>query len=289
MKSLCIKTNNNKVINYLLDELNNLDTPETYITLKDFKHFSNIILHSKSETNTLFINSISNILTKAVIYFYERELIANFINLNYFYFNQYEKSKIVNTALEILNEYEDVKNKYDLINNEVYGYLLENHSFYINGFINFRLNKYIKLIEEKIDTAVNQFLINKEYLEFVNILQLYINSESINSQTEHLHLIYQNKTSIIIDDNKQIISCNDNITKAKYISDITFSSNDLALNTLLNLLPKKITIHLIDGYVDEFINTLKLVFQEKITLCDDCDICNVYRYQNSRTKNNLDN
>ena len=289
MKSLCIKTNNNKVINYLLDELNNINIPETYITLKDFKHFSNIILHSKSETYTLFINSISNILTKAIIYFYEKELIANFINLNYFYFNQYEKSKIINTALEILNEYEDVKNKYDLINNEVYGYLLENHSFYLNGFINFRLNNYIKFIEEKIDSAVNQFLINKEYLEFVNILQLYINSESINSKTEHLHLIYQNKTSIIIDDNKQIISCNDNITKAKYISDITFSSNDLALNTLLNFLPKKITIHLIDGYVDEFINTLKLVFQEKITLCDDCDICNVYRYQNSRTKNNLDN
>lgn len=284
MKSLCIKTNNNKITNYLLDEFNNINTPETYITLRNFKHFSNVILHSKNETHTLFINSISNVLTKAIIYFFEKELIIKSINLNYFYFNQFEKNKIIDNTLEILNEYENVQIKYDLINNMIYSYILDNHSFYLNGFVNFRLQKYIEFIEEKIDIAVNQFLINKEYLEFVNILQLYINSESINSQTKHLHLIYQNKNSIIIDDNKQIISCNDNITKAKYISDISFSSNDLALNTLLNLLPRKITIHLIDGYVDEFINTLKLIFQEKVTICDDCDICSIYRYQNSKTK-----
>ena len=121
-------------------------------------------------------------------------------------------------------------------------------------------------------------LIDKEYIEFVNILRLYINSESSSSNLEHLHLIYKNKDSIIIDDNKNIVSCNDNITKAKYISDITFSSNDLALNTLLNLLPHKITIHLVDGFQDEFIETLKLIFQDKITICEDCDICNMYRY-----------
>ena len=92
-------------------------------------------------------------------------------------------------------------------------------------------------------------------------------------------MIYKSKDSIIINDNKEIVSCNDNISKAKYISDISFSSNDLALNTLLNLLPQKITIHLIDGYQDEFINTLSLIFQDRIMICQDCDICKVYRYK----------
>ena len=66
------------------------------------------------------------------------------------------------------------------------------------------------------------------------------------------------------------------------MSDISFSSNDYALNTLLNLVPKKITIHLIDGYVDEFINTLKLIFQDKVQICEDCDICLLYK-TNSKT------
>lgn len=284
MKSLCIKTNNKIIIDYLLNEFQNININETYITLKSFKHFSNIILHCKIDNNTLFINTISNILTKTIIYFYEKQIIKNSINLNYFYFNSLEKQEIVKNTLEVLNNYDTIKLKYDLLNNIIFEHLLNHKSLYLNAFINFRLNNYLKLIEEKIDLAVNQFLINKEYLEFVNILKLYINSESVYSQTNHLHLIYKNGNSTIIDDNNNVISCNDNIAKAKYISDISFSSNDLALNTLLNLLPQTITIHLIDEYCDEFINTLKLIFNDRIKICKDCNICNLYKYKQSNQK-----
>ena len=278
MKSLCIKTNNNKLINYLLNKFENISLNETYISIKEFKHFRNIILHYKDNNISLFNNIISNILTKAIIYIYEKDIVSSFVNLNYFYFNTFEKNKIIYNIIEILNDNESYLIKYDLINNSIFDYISNQKSFYINGFINFRLNEYLEFINEKIDFAVNKFLIDKEYLEFINILRLYINSESINSNTEHLHLIYKDKNSIITDDKKEIISCNDNLSKAKYISDISFSSNDLALNTLLNLLPKKITVHLTDGFFDEFINTLKLIFQERIVICEDCDICKMYRY-----------
>lgn len=278
MKSICIKTNNKTVIDYLLENFENLNMKETYISIKDFKHFSNIIIHYKDINITTFINSISNILTKSTILFYEDNLITDSIYLNYFYFNKTEIKSIIENTQKLLKEYDVINTKYDLINNSIFKHLLNHHSLYFKSFIDFRLKEYKDLIDKKIDLAVNQFLIDKEYIEFVNILRLYINSESSSSNLEHLHLIYKNKDSIIIDDNKNIVSCNDNITKAKYISDITFSSNDLALNTLLNLLPHKITIHLVDGFQDEFIETLKLIFQNKITICEDCDICNMYRY-----------
>ena len=278
MKSICIKTNNKTVIDYLLENFENLNMKETYISIKDFKHFSNIIIHYKDINNTTFINSISNILTKSTILFYEDNLITDSIYLNYFYFNKTEIKSIIENTQKLLKEYDVINTKYDLINNSIFKHLLNHHSLYFKSFIDFRLKEYKDIIDKKVDLAVNQFLIDKEYIEFVNILRLYINSESSSSNLEHLHLIYKNKDSIIIDDNKNIVSCNDNITKAKYISDITFSSNDLALNTLLNLLPHKITIHLVDGFQDEFIETLKLIFQNKITICEDCDICNMYRY-----------
>ena len=55
------------------------------------------------------------------------------------------------------------------------------------------------------------------------------------------------------------------------------TSNDYILNSLLTLLPKKIYIHLVDGYTDQFINTLKLVFENKVHLCTDCNICQLYK------------
>ena len=83
--------------------------------------------------------------------------------------------------------------------------------------------------------------------------------------------------------NKHVISLDDIIFDAKYLSDISFSSNDYALNGLLTLLPKKIYIHLIDNIVDEFIHTLGLIFEDRVEICTDCSICRIYK--NSKIKN----
>lgn len=277
MKSLCVKTNNSQVINYLLKKFEDINLDDTYISIKEFNHFNNIIIHYLGIDYIKFYNSLSNIITKCIINYYEEDLIHDNINLNYFYFNSYEKKKILENTINLLKDEKTSILRYDYINNEVFKKMNNHHSLYLQSFINFSLSNYITLLNNQIDIAVNKFLIDKEYLEFVNILRLYIKSESNDSKIEHLHLIYKDKTSIIIDDDKNIISSNDNIKRAKYISDISFSSNDFALNTLLNLVPKKITLHLIDGYCDEFINTLKLIFQERVIVCEDCDICNLYR------------
>ena len=79
-----------------------------------------------------------------------------------------------------------------------------------------------------------------------------------------------------MDSSRNIISLSDNIFNAKYLSDISFSSNDYALNSLLTLLPKRIELHVI-GYEDEFINTLKLIFGNRIFICRDCNICRTYK------------
>lgn len=277
MKSLCFKTNNPQIIDFLLKSFENINLENTYVSIKKFNHFNNIIIHYLGEKTTLFLTLISNIITNAIINFYENNLILDNINLNYFYFNSYEKNKILKNTLFLISDKKVYNKRYDYINNAVFKHTSNNHSLYIQGFINFNLSDYINFLNNQIENAVNKFLIDKEYIEFVNILKLYIKSETQNSKTDHLHLIYKSKNSIIIDDDKNIISCNDNMKKAKYISDISFSSNDFALNTLLNLIPKKITIHLVNSYEDEFINTLKLIFQDRIKICDDCDICNFYK------------
>ena len=91
-----------------------------------------------------------------------------------------------------------------------------------------------------------------------------------------IHLIYMHGESILIDDDRNIISVDDNILNATYLSDISFSSNDFTLNTLLCILPMKIIIHVIDEE-DEFINTIKLIFGKRVSICSECTICNIYK------------
>ena len=133
----------------------------------------------------------------------------------------------------------------------------------------------MKILDNIVTDSVNQYVVEKEYNEFISLLKLYINSQ--NSNCNLVHLIYLKNESILLDENKEIINISKEIFNAKYLSDISFSSNDFTLNSLLTLLPKKIYIHIIDCYVDEFISTLQSIFENRINICEDCSICNLYK------------
>ena len=189
MKSLCIKTNNSQIIDYLLKSFENINLEDTYISIKKFKHFNNIIIHYLGSEYINFYTHTSNIITKCIINYYEDELIYNNINLNYFYFNLYEKKKILENTVNLLLDEKNSALRYDSINNSVFELINSNHSFYLQGVINFKLDNYITFLNNQIDIAVNKFLIDKEYLEFVSILKLYIKSESKNSSTSSYSVI----------------------------------------------------------------------------------------------------
>ena len=201
------------------------------------------------------------------------------LNYNYFYFDEYERLHICENCMEIMENEEGMQiiDREEIIEKAVFSYLQEYKSMILNGFINFRLKEYFSYLDNVIDMAVNQFIIEKEYNEFINLLRIYVDSKK--TECNLLHLIYINGESILLDNNKNIVSISDNIFNAKYLSDISFSSNDFALNTLLTLLPAKIEIHLI-GEEDEFINTIKLIFENRVFICRECNICRTYRLLN---------
>ena len=133
----------------------------------------------------------------------------------------------------------------------------------------------MNILDRIVTESVNQFVVEKEYNEFISLLKLYINSQTSNCNL--VHLIYLKNESILLDENKEIINISKDIFNAKYLSDISFSSNDFTLNSLLTLLPNKIYIHIINCCVDEFITTLQSIFENRINICKECSICNLYK------------
>lgn len=280
MKSICIKSNNKYIIDYLLKDFSNINLDSTYLSNNSFKIYDNVIIHYLGNNIDNFYEILCDTLTRCILFFYEKKLTKKIISYNYFYFNDIDSKQILDNCMDLFRFDEGIYNeKYNAIYNALYSYLNEHHSIVLNGFVNFRLKDYKEILDYNVDICVSNFLIEKEYFEFINLLHLYVNSKE--SSTDILHLIYVNKESILIDDNKNIVSTEDHIFDAKYLSDISFSSNDYCLNTLLNLLPEKLNIHLVDNYEDEFINTLKLIFENRVHVCNDCDICRVYRMTNN--------
>lgn len=279
MKSFCIKTNNNKIIEYLLKNISDLNIENVYYSSNKFKLYNNIIIHYLGKDCSLFYNKFSDIITNCIINFYEEKIINHIINYNYFYFNPYEKNEIIKDCMQMLNieESNDFHYRKENIWISVFDYITKHNSMILSGFVNFRIQNYIKSIDSAVDIAVNKFILEKEYKEFIELLNLYINSKE--STLNSIHLIYMNEDSLLLDENKNIITISKNLFNAKFLSDISFSSNDYILNTLLDLIPKEINIHLIQDE-DEFIKTLKLIFENRIHICNDCDICKTYKLIN---------
>lgn len=276
MKSFCIKTNNNAILEYLLDKLDYLELEEVRYSKNKFKIYSNIIVHYIGEKISFFDEKLSSIITDTILKFYKEKMIKKIINFDYFYFEEYEKKIIMQNCCEIIesSEYEQISKEKEYIHEAVLQYVIENKSMILEGFVNFRIKEYIKYLDSIVDIAVNKYIIEKEYNEFISLLRMYINSKK--SNIKNLHLIYGKSELTILDENKNIVPLCKEIYNAKFLSDIIFSENDYALNTLLTLLPQRIEIHLLDSE-DEFIKTVKLIFEDRVYICRECNICRTYK------------
>ncbi len=277
MKSFCIKTNNREIIDYLLNKFDKIDFANISYIDRKFKIYMNFIVHYTGEEIENFYKILCNIITETILEFYEINIIRRILSFNYFYFDEIERRKIGEICIESLKN-NKLKNRNKTIYSKVKKYVEKNKSMILDGFVTFRIKEYIEKIDELVDEGVNKYIIEKEYAEFISLLKMYVNSKD--PETEEIHLIYTNGESILLDKNKDIITISNNNFNAKYLSDITFSSNDFALNALLSLLPKKINIHLITKK-DEFIDTLCLIFENRVYMCTDCNICRTYKIINS--------
>ena len=269
MVSLCIKDNNENIQDFLIKKIGESNIPDIHYSKHIFKIYENVIIHYKGKDLDKFYNFLSSLISEAIINYYEPTIVKRLILKDYFYFDALDRNSIYNE----FNSLNHNSKKY--LNNDILEYIENHKSIILDGFINFRLKAYKTALEPLIENAVSKFVLDKEYLEFVNLLKGYVNSKI--PEPLKIHLIYANKVSILLDENYNVIELEN--FNSEYLCDISFSQNDYALNTLIGKLPESIYIHLISPK-DEYIETLELIFGKRIHICTGCAICSAYKLLN---------
>lgn len=278
MTSICIKDNNQNVLNSIISDLNKCELEGIIHVQKKFKIYENLIIHYCGNEIDKFYDSISKIIASSIFKIYESKIIQRQIRFDYFYFSK-DEVKVIKDEYNLISQNEDKKIKENLVNNKIMEYIKQNNSIILEGFVQFRLYDYKNYISIKLQEAVNQFVIDKEYFDFINLLKSYVDSKV--PENLSLNLIYVNSEAILLSEDGLPIKLEN--FNCIYVSDITFSNNDYVLNTLVGLLPRQIIIHLISKE-DQFINTVKLIFSDRVKICKSCSICNVYRSIESKQK-----
>lgn len=227
----------------------------------------------------MFFHCIANALSDMIINILEPKLIRKVIKDYYFYFEDYDQEMVYDMALNILDcndkDYQQgffnqIKRK-TFILHKILEYLESNNIMIIDGFISFRLKDYLSQLEEVVDKAVDEFLIDKEYQEFIKLLKFFVDLQE--PKRDIVNLIIKDDKIFLYDDEMNIIENDKNIDLfAQDNPDV--SLDDIIVSTLINIAPKRIIIHCFTGNEKrEVVNTLFNIFESKVVFCNQCKIC----------------
>ena len=268
----------NKKINYSINEINSEGSTSIICTVNDGRFYR----EKSIESYKVLKRYISNALADYIIRQYEEKLLIRIINGNYCYFNSMEKKEILGKALNIIrnddktffNSLFQIRRR-NVIIRRLMDYFDNSNSIILDGFVNFRLKEYIKDLEEIVDKAVDDFLMDREYKEFIRLLRYFVDIQEPKIDTVHVIVNYDNKYTILDDAKKEIT----NECIQEYVNEIAegeINYDDLLVSSLITFAPRKIIIHCSGQFRNkELLETIKNVFAGRVSICQGCDLCAV--------------
>ena len=225
-----------------------------------------------------------NEITEDILQNYEKKLLDKIINTHYFYFLNYEKAKIIDKALRRLEMEEDdaASLRVDIIREKLEEYLsLERPATdnilaskgAVEGFVRFRLREYYSVLETVVDDAAQEFLIEREYEEFIGLLKYFV--EISESKLPILHIVPADCGYTFLDHNKRDITNEclsdfllpiEGVCGPFVIAEDNINYDDMLISTLIMLAPARILWHAAEEST-EIATTVKKIFEDRLELC----------------------
>lgn len=233
--------------------------------------------YSPDEARLLFRNYIASVISDAIVNDWEEHLVNKLVKEHYNYFNEEERRQIVRQAFRNLNQgdvygfYPHKTNRRTRVLQKIMEYL-ENHSeLFIDGFVKFRLKEYVRELRDAVDMAVDEFLMEKEYHEFIRLLRYFVEIQE--PRVVLLHVVVRPNGYFQLFDGEHKPVNSDYLDGFSLEgSDMGINYEDLLISALISLAPKKLIIHMSGGSgCTEAVNTIKKVFDDRVTHCPGCD------------------
>ncbi|AAO36766.1 conserved protein [Clostridium tetani E88] len=247
-------------------------------------HFMRIYIPEEKLTKkskNIFHLHIANIIYNIYIDKFLKENMIEFIEESYFFLNSKDIKEIEEKIRDILTNNEKMidssniyyMNKKNEIMDEILECIKERNEINIEGFLTFRtktLEKELKLIIEKI---VEEYVIEKEYDEFIKLLKYFVNIQE--SRIDEVNIIIYKEGNYIIKD-KNGIDITEELFKDFISNNVSLEINldDILISGLITYCPEKIIIHCVENCLNkELINTINNVFLKKVAYCNSCETC----------------
>lgn len=158
-------------------------------------------------------------------------------------------------------------------------YFNQHRLLHVEGFISFWLKEYTQLLQDTMQYAIEEYLLDRQYEEFISLLQYFVYYQE--PLTPLLHLVHNHDSEFNIL-NEQFNEVNVNYVQGVVarIADQELEMEDAIVSTLITLSPARIVLHTMEPQA-VIITTIKRIFGERAEVCTGCTTCQMIHGQKS--------
>ncbi|NLL31264.1 MAG: putative sporulation protein YtxC [Clostridiales bacterium] len=217
---------------------------------------------------------MSNVLYKIVIKEYKSREMFDYITENYFFLKQDEIIEVEEKIMNILllesftdsENYVYYMNKVNAIIEKIKEFLEENSEININGFIRFRMKELKSNIEMVIDKVIENYMVEKEYKEFVKLLKYFVDIQE--SKIEEINIFINEGGKYLIKNSAGKDIFNEFMKEiADTKIDTESKMEDIIISGLITNAPRKVKIYGKENCINkEFLETIINVFEDRVEL-----------------------
>jgi putative sporulation protein YtxC len=220
--------------------------------------------------------AISEELAKYICTYFEDGLIEDAIQKHYpqYYDREIEQIKVHTNRLFQKNTHTYFRTPYnkrfERIGKPIFQFLRDSKLIAVDGYVNFRLDHYRKALAKCVHDAVDQFLLDQEYQDFISLLKYFVSVQD--SKIDLVHVMHHRVRKFeLLDAQGKPLELNDGGTLQEIVEH-SFSHEDLIVSTLLTIAPKQIILH--TKFPEEnIIQTLSQIFEARLKKCKGCSSC----------------
>lgn len=213
----------------------------------------------------------------------EQRLLRHMIRHEFHYKQDEETDSILGYCRQMLGERDDSaavksdkneaylrrKNKLTALLTE---YIEEHTELNLDGFLRFRAPDYLNELREVVEYAVDEFVMDRQYREFISLLQYFVYIQE--AKIPFVHLIHKGGNEfMLLGEHLEKIETNDAdavVTVETLEKDMNFE--DMIVSTLITVSPQQIYIHTREPDL-QVIKTIRQIFENRVELCGYCRLC----------------
>ncbi len=211
---------------------------------------------------------VTQLLARVIIDELQIKWLQRLLQTHYSYFDQEEQLLIIEHTKPDLQR--KAQENFQYMCQGLRDYLAVHNHLVVEGFIRFRMKAYWAFLRDTLDKAVDAYLMDQEYQEFIKLLRYFVELQE--PKIGMVNVILHTNGDFKLMDNES------NIIHTEYLEGIILEIGnneldfeDLLISALITVAPSQIILHLhSDNHATQ---TILSIFDERVTLCAGCAIC----------------